>query len=178
MLIRLATRCLPDQSPVGSILHAATIIAGNIQGEAMRGQFRMSLDSIVGQADPPVVQELRERLPAFEHVIHRLRDIVVARELGAFLTHPALEFVDQGHAESLANGQTFNCRLTVDVALDIEQSVNATDRRQRHGRDKGRRLALRLGGEIGEDEEFPSGVTPTGACVIGPGSRVVSYSLP
>jgi hypothetical protein len=59
-----------------------------------------------------------------------------------------------------------SCRLTVDVALDIEQSIDTTDRRQRHGRDKSRCLALcltlRIGGEIGKDEEFPSGVTPTG----------------
>ncbi len=110
------------------------------------------------------MQEPGERRPAIEHVVHRLCDVVVARELGAFLPHPALEFFGQRHAEPLTDGKTIGCRAAVDVALDIEQSVDAADRRQRHGRDKSRRLALRLAlrirSEIGEDKEFPSRVTP------------------
>jgi hypothetical protein len=110
------------------------------------------------------VQQPGERRPAFEHVIHRLCDIVVARKFGAFLTHPALKLLDQRRAELLTDGETIGCRLAVDVALDIEQSVDTADRRQRHGRDEGRSFALRLAlcirGEIGEDEEFPPGMTP------------------
>jgi hypothetical protein len=110
------------------------------------------------------VQEPGERRPAIEHVVHRLYDVVVAREFGALLTHPALKLLDQRRAEPLTDGETIGCRLAVDVALDIEQSVDTTDRRQRYGRDKGRslalRLALRIRGEIGEDVELPSGMTP------------------
>jgi hypothetical protein len=52
------------------------------------------------------VQQPGERRPAFEHVIHRLCDIVVARKFGAFLTHPALKLLDQRRAESLTDGET------------------------------------------------------------------------
>ena len=52
------------------------------------------------------MQEPGERRPAIEHVVHRLCDVVVARELGAFLPHPALEFFGQRHAEPLTDGKT------------------------------------------------------------------------
>src|ERR1700733_12209608 len=45
----------------------------------------------------PSSRKARERDPALENVIHRLGDIVAAREFGALLTHPSFQ---SGHGAS------------------------------------------------------------------------------
>jgi hypothetical protein len=54
--------------------------------------------------------------------------------------------------------------LAIDLAFDIEQGVDATDRVQCDRRDDGRCLALRFspgaGSQIGQDEEPAAGVDP------------------
>jgi hypothetical protein len=57
--------------------------------------LRRPLGGVVGEADPSVFEEAREGGPALEHVIHRLGDVTVARELGALLPHPGLELGDE-----------------------------------------------------------------------------------
>ena len=42
-----------------------------------------------------IVEEARERGPAFEHVLHGFGDVIAARELGALRAHPAFQIGDQ-----------------------------------------------------------------------------------
>ena len=51
--------------------------------------------------------------------------------------------------------------LAVDLALDIEDRVDALDRFERQRRDD-RQLAARLGGDIGEHEELAPAMRPAG----------------
>jgi hypothetical protein len=51
----------------------------------------------------------------------------VAREFGALGTHPVLKRGDQGSAPSTAWSQTILGTETVDVALDVEECVDAFD---------------------------------------------------
>jgi hypothetical protein len=77
---------------------------------------------VVGQADPVVAQGAGEGRPAREHVIERLGQRVVARELGALLVHPDLQLRDVCGAQVLANGQPFGGGAAIDGALDVEQT--------------------------------------------------------
>jgi hypothetical protein len=61
----------------------------------------------------------------------------------------------------MANGQPFLGRLAVDLALDIEDCVDALHRFQRQRRDNGK-FAARLGGDVGEHEELAPGMRPAG----------------
>ena len=130
-----------------------------------RNAAQRSFGGIVRQADAAVVEEAGEGRPALEHVIHGLGDVVVARELGALLAHPALQVGDQRCAELLADSPALLGALAIDRALDLEQGVDAPDRLQRQRRDRRRRFALRLAagilGDIGHDEERATGVDPT-----------------
>ena len=51
----------------------------------------------------PIIEEARERGPAFEHVLHGFGDVIAARELGALRAHPAFQIGDQWRAELLAD---------------------------------------------------------------------------
>ncbi len=48
-----------------------------------------------------IVEETGERGPALEHVVHRLGEVIAAREFGALLAQPAFQIGDQGCAELL-----------------------------------------------------------------------------
>jgi hypothetical protein len=50
---------------------------------AERDPAQRSFGGIVAEANPPVGEEAREGVPALEYVIHRLGEVVVARQLGA-----------------------------------------------------------------------------------------------
>ncbi len=89
-----------------------------------------ALGGIVGHADPAVVEEAGEGIPALEHVIHGAGDIGVARQLAALLAHPRFEVGDQRRGLLLANGEAPIGRQPIDGALDLEQGVDAPDRFQ------------------------------------------------
>jgi hypothetical protein len=86
-----------------------------------------SFGRIVRDADPPIGEEAREGPPALEHVVHRLGDLGMARELGAFPTHPDLELGHERGTLDLPCGQPLFGAEAVDGALDLEQRVDALD---------------------------------------------------
>src|SRR5215212_11940040 len=63
------------------------------------------LGGVVREADPAVVQEPREGLPAGQHVVHGLGDRAVAGQLAAALAHPGFEFGDERRDVLLADSQ-------------------------------------------------------------------------
>jgi hypothetical protein len=79
---------------------------------------------ILREADPPIVVGASEGLPVRQYVVDRLSNRDVAREVGARGTHPVFERVDHGSASSQA---TILGAETVDVALDVEECVDAFD---------------------------------------------------
>jgi hypothetical protein len=83
-----------------------------------------AFDRIVGQADAPIIEEARERLPSFERVIHRFRHIGVSREFAAFSLHPLLKGGNEWHHPGLSDGMPLRRRQTIDLALDIEDRVD------------------------------------------------------
>jgi hypothetical protein len=109
-----------------------------------------SLRRVVGQANPPIVEEAGERLPPLQHIIHRLRHIGVARQAGSFTSHPLFQRRRQRRHPDLSNGVSLCCRQPVDLALDIEDSVDPAHRLDRQ-------RCLR---EIGDDEEFAPAMGP------------------
>src|SRR5258705_12406113 len=82
-------------------------------------------------------------------------------ELGAFFHHPGLEVVDERCDQAAANRKAFFSRAAIDLALDIEDRINALDGFERERCD-GCKLAAGHGGDVGEHEEFASAVAPTG----------------
>lgn len=89
-----------------------------------------ALCRIVREADPAVIKEAREGVPALEHVVDRLGDRCRARQPGALLAKPLLK---RGHERRAALGSRtmplFGAE-PVDVALDLEQRVDAFGCRQ------------------------------------------------
>ena len=74
----------------------ATLAAGEgpvapSQGDASQ----CALSTIVGQADPAIVEEAGEVVPAPEHVIHRLQDLGGAREGFALTQQPGVHVLEK-----------------------------------------------------------------------------------
>ena len=110
---------------------------------------------IVGQANPSVFEEAGEGRPARQHVVERLGDRGVARQLGALGAHPGLQRRDQIGGDLAPDAQTLVGPLAVDVALDVEDGVDAPDRLQGDRRDRrGVLAAPRIGGDVGQFEEL------------------------
>jgi hypothetical protein len=55
----------------------------------------------------------------------------VPGEFGAFGPHPAFEICDQRCDTGAANGEALAGRQTVDLALDVEDRIDALDRLER-----------------------------------------------
>ena len=97
--------------------------------------------------------------PGCSHIVHRLGDIAVARELAIFRAQPGLELRYQrrderaAHRESLVNG------TAVDLSLDVEDRIDALYRFEGKRRDD-RELAARFGCHVGELEELAATVRP------------------
>ena len=77
------------------------------------------------------MQEASERLPPFEHVIHRFRDIGMPRELATFGSRPSLKRDDEWYDADLSDGVPLCGRQTVDLTLDIEDRVDPPHRLDR-----------------------------------------------
>ena len=90
----------------------------------------------------------------------------MARQANPFRPHPGFQLCDERRDARPAHPQTFGCRVTIDLALEGEDRINAPDRLQRQRRDHAGRFALRLapgiGCEISQDEEGPAGMRPAG----------------
>ena len=93
-----------------------------------------ALGCIVGQTNASVMQEASERLPPFEHVIHRFRHTGVSRELAAFGSHPLLKRDHEWCDLDLPDGVPLRGRQTVDLTLDIADCVDPPHRLNRQRR--------------------------------------------
>src|SRR5207302_4108628 len=94
------------------------------------------LGTIVGQADPAIVEEAGEVVPAPEHVVDRLQDLGRAREGFALTQQPGVHVLEKRLALFLAHGAPLVGAAAVDGALDREQRIEASDRLQRDRRDR------------------------------------------
>jgi hypothetical protein len=89
----------------------------------------------------------------------------MAGEFGSFFTQPGFKMGYQGQTSFLPGGQTFFWAKPIDVALDGEDIVNATDGFK--GQRRCGRCFLALGPtagcgfKIGKFEELAPGVAPT-----------------
>jgi hypothetical protein len=117
---------------------------------------KSTLGRIVREADPAIFDKAGKSVPAPEHIIDRLDDRGRARHAGTLLTQPRFHSGKKGehfvptHAQALFGAQA------VDLALDVEQRVNALDCLQRNRRD--RRCVLSapsIGRDTGQFEELP-----------------------
>ena len=118
----------------------ATLAAG--EGPVAPSQCDTSqcaLSTIVGQADPAIVEEAGEVVPAPEHVIHGLQDRGGAREGLALAEQPDVHVLEKRPALFLAHRAPLVRAAAVDGALDLEQRIEASDRLQR---DRGDGFAL------------------------------------
>jgi hypothetical protein len=88
--------CCLDQCVHHGRSFAAAIRAGEQPRlAAERDAAQCPLGGIVGKADAAVVEKARERVPALEHVVHRLAHITVTGELASLRLHPNLEIGDK-----------------------------------------------------------------------------------
>lgn len=106
------------------------------------GSSQSAFCAIVGQADPAVVEEASEALPAPEHIVDRLHDLGRAREGFALAQQPGMHVVEKWLALFLAHGASFVGAAAVDGALDLEQRVQPPDRLQYDGGDRFALLAF------------------------------------
>ena len=117
--------------------------------------------TIIGKADAAIDEEAGEAVPTLEHVVDRLRHRGVARQPGSLGTHPRLEFGHQRCAALAAHRRTSFGGLAVDLALDVEQRIDAFYRLQRQRSDRRRALAVSLAGrDVGEFVEYSPTVGP------------------
>src|SRR5258708_38716320 len=85
----------------------------------------------------------------------------MTREFGALGAHPGFERGDQGGAPLLARGQPLLERKAINLALDVEERVDALDGLQGDRRDRRRLLASpRVRGDVGQLEELAARMAP------------------
>jgi hypothetical protein len=118
---------------------------------SQRKTAQRSLGCIVGHADLSVMDEACKAVPPLEQIVDWLDHVGRARQLGALRLQPGLKIAQQRRTSLLADPQPFLVAQSVDLALDLEQLVNPTNRFQRNGRDRRRRSsAARVLGDIGQ----------------------------
>ena len=89
----------------------------------------------------PSSKEAGEAIPALEHVVDRLGDRCRARQLGRAARASMLPDRRPAARSVLPHAQSLFGAQAVDVALDIEERVDAPDRLQRERRDRAACLA-------------------------------------
>ena len=123
------------------------------RGRSPQGTF----GRVVRQTDAPVLDEAGEAFPALEHVVHRLGDRAWCAD------RPARCAASSPRSRRAARSALAGCEAllggqAVDLALDVEQGVDALDRLQRHGRDLAAPPPLGRFGDVGQLEELAPGV--------------------
>ena len=113
---------------------------------------------VVREADPAIAQEPGEGIPAPEHVVYRLSQIVAARQLRELGSEPGVQVRHQWRAEVLPDGDTLFGRLAVDATLDLEQGIKALHGFQRNRIDHAGTLTAALPArgslDVGQFEEL------------------------
>ena len=121
-----------DQCVDGGGTAAALVGAGEGPVLAADGHgAQLAFGGVVGHAQPAIVDEAREHLPALEAVVDRLGGLALAGELGAALVQEGMKLIDQRAAARMARGFALVGRQTVDLALDRKQGVDLRDRLDR-----------------------------------------------
>src|SRR6266851_2885746 len=90
-----------------------------------RDAAQRPLGGVVAETQPAVVEEARQGIPTIEAVGDRLGGLACGRELGISLAQPGFQGFDQRSAALVAQGSALYSGLSVDLALDGEQSVDA-----------------------------------------------------
>lgn len=79
---------------------------------------------VVREADPAVVEEASEGIPAQEHVIDGFGEVLVARQPGELGGEPSVNLGHQRRAQLTAHSEALGGVLPIDGALDIEQGMD------------------------------------------------------
>ena len=120
---------------------------------------------VVREANASIIEEPGKHRPALQHVVHRFCNAVAARQLSAFGNHPAVQVGHQRLAKLLAHALAPVRTTSVDVTLDVEQSVDALNhlqaKRRYHGLALTLRLASRSRSNVGQHKELAARVRPT-----------------
>lgn len=142
-----------DGGTVGATLAAGEGPVAPSQG----GTSQCALSTIGGQADPAIVEEAAEVVPAPEHVVDRFQDFGGAQEGFALTQQPDVHVVEKRLALFLAHGASLVGAANINGALDLEQRIEASDRLHRDRRD---RFALLTFASIFLDAGFCGGADP------------------
>lgn len=102
-----------------------------------RNTAQATLGGIVGHADPSVLDEVGERGPALQHVVHGPGHVGVAREPNTFGAHPRLKIGDERRDVDLPLRQALDGGNAVQRPLGLKDSVDPAHRLDRHGRPVG-----------------------------------------
>ena len=155
--------CRHDQRRHEGGAVGTTFGAGEEPGLAAEGKAaQRALRRIVCQADPSVIDEASEPIPAAQHVIDRLGDRGRVRQPGALLAQPCFQCRQKRGALFFTHPQPLFGALAVDAALNIEQCIDALDRLQRDWRDcRGVLVSPRIGGDVRQFKKLPPGMGPT-----------------
>ena len=110
----------------------------------------LPLGGIVGHAQPPIVEEARQRRPSGQAIGAGFADVALSGELCALLAQPGLERNHKRTTAFIAHTKSLLCGQAIDLALDGKQLVDAFD-----GLDRDRRL-----GEADEIKEVVPRMRP------------------
>lgn len=116
------------------------------------------LGGVVRDADPAIVEEAGERIPAAQHVVDGFGEIMVARQLRVLLDEPGLQLGHERRAQLPARGKALGGGLVVDGALNVEQGIEPLHGLERDRIDHADALTAALlasrAFDIGEFEEL------------------------
>jgi hypothetical protein len=141
---------------------AAPVASGEEPGLASKSDAAQgALGGVVCQAYPAIAQEAGEAVPACEHVVDRLGDVIMAGQARPLGAHPRLQVRHQRGAQFRARGQAFVRAPAVDRPLDVEQPIDPPHCLQRQRRDRRRPFAASgAGRDVGQDEELAPPMAP------------------
>lgn len=110
-----------DGGAVGAALAAGECPVAPAQGDAAQRSF----GGVVAEADPAIVEEAGEVVPAPEHVVHWLQDLGGARQGLALAEQPGVHVVEKRLVLLLAHGAP----LVGTAAVDGASTSNRASRR-------------------------------------------------
>src|SRR3546814_3752621 len=74
---------------------------------------------VVRQADAAIIEEVSERAPASQHVVYRLGQIVVARELGQLRGEPGVKLGNERRAELRSEEHTSELQSLMRISYAV-----------------------------------------------------------
>ena len=111
--------CRGDQRRHGCSPRRPTVGAGEQPCSSSKGKAsERTFGGVVGQADPPIIEEGSKTRPTLEHVVGGWGDRRRAGELAALLAEPGVQVLDHRPAAFLPNPAAFVRAQAVDLALN------------------------------------------------------------